>query len=52
MKFILIVEKKDMQSDGQGFVKTLKSFYYNFKNIQQFMDDILNATSFVITRNS
>ena len=52
MKFVLIVQKSDMEGDISGLIKTFKAFFDNFKDIEKYPEDIINAASFVITKHT
>ena len=50
MKFLVVFELKDLDSGASGFLMTIKGFLNNFQDLDQYLDDILKATSFVLTK--
>ena len=51
MKFIIVIEEKDLDNTATGLTKTIKGFLDNFKNYEKNKDDILGASSFIISKS-
>lgn len=50
MKFVLAFKKDDLTGTGEYFKKTINNFINTFKDWEANKDDILKATSFLITK--
>ena len=52
MKFIIVVQKSDMEETATGLVKTIKGFLENFTDFESIKQKIFNATTMVVTKTT